>query len=138
MNRWCALGLALLVALVLPAAAGQTGASHPDRLGFEIQVTPMTPPPGRASETRKHYMITTVVKRLETGEVLFAPQVAALSGIRASVSSSGQETSIQFKATFLVDDSSARYTVEATRAGEQLLSSTGAIELRREGADTTR
>lgn len=112
------LGFALLAALIIPAVASEPTAFHPDRLSFEIQVVP-------GPQTR-HFMITTIVKQLETGEILFSPRVQALAGVRAAVSGSD---AIKFKATYLVDGTSARYTVEAEKDGELLLSNTGTLEL---------
>jgi hypothetical protein len=113
------LGLALLAALIIPAVASEPTAIHPDRLSFEIQVVPG--PQGR------HFMITSTVKRLETGEILFAPRVQALAGVRAAVS--GGDDAIKFRATYLVDGTSAKYTVEAEKDGEPLLSNTGTLLL---------
>ncbi len=111
-------GFALLAALVVPAAAGDLAAPHPDRLSFEIRVEP--------GPQARHFLITTVVKRLDTSEVLFAPKVQALAGVLASVSGGD---AIKFKATYLVDGTSARYTVDAEQDGEPLLSNSGTLQL---------
>ena len=113
-----ALGFMLLGALIIPAVASEPTALHPDRLSFEIQVVP--------GPQARHFMITTLVKRLETGEILFAPKVYALAGVQAAVSGGD---AIKFKATYLVDGTSARYTVEAEKDGEPLLSNTGTLQL---------
>jgi hypothetical protein len=75
-------------------------------------------------------MITAVIRRLETDEVLFAPKVQALAGTSAAVSGE-DESGTRFKASFLVDGSSAKYTVEATRSDQHVLSSSGTIRLSR-------
>jgi hypothetical protein len=118
-KRPWALGFALLATLILPAVASEPTALHPDRLSFEILVVP--------GPQDRHFMITATVKRLETGEVLFAPKVQALTGVQASVSGGGD--AIKFKATYLVDGTSARYTVEAETSGEPLFSNTGTLRL---------
>jgi len=117
-KRSWTLGSALLATLILPAVASEPTVFHPDRLSFEIQVVP--------GPQDRHFMITTTVKRLETSEILFAPKVYALAGVRAAVSGGD---AIKFKATYLVDGTSARYTVEAEKDGEPLLSYTGTLEL---------
>jgi hypothetical protein len=113
------LGFALFAALIIPVVASEPTAFHPDRLSSEIQVAPVP-------QTR-HFMITTVVKRLETGEILWAPKVNALAGVQAAVSSGGD--AIKFKATYLVDGTSAKYTVEAEKDGEPLFHYSGTLQL---------
>jgi hypothetical protein len=118
------LGFALLAALVIPAVASEPAVSHPDRLSFEIQVVP--------GPQARHFMITTVVKRLDTGEVLFAPRVQALAGVNAAVSSDGD--AIKYRATYLVDGTSAKYAIEAEMDGQPLWSNTVTIQLAEPGA----
>jgi hypothetical protein len=118
----------LIACLASPAFARPDAARHPERLGFEIRVAPMEIPPGGHPQTRRQYMITSVVRQLETGEALFSPRVAALSGILATVDS-GSDSPVRYRATFLVDDTTAKYTVEASQDGEPLFSNTGSIQL---------
>lgn len=127
-TRWT-LALGLLAGLAFAASADEVAAVHPDRFRFEIQIERMVVPPGGHPQVKPQFMITTIVKELETGKVVFAPRVAALSGIRASVQSGDSAPSCQWKATYMVDSGSVSYSVEGTRDGEPLYSNTGSIRL---------
>ena len=120
------LGLALVALAVIPALADKSAPSHPDRLGFDVRITPMTRPANPAATPQ--FMATVVVTRLETGEVIFAPKVQTLSGIPATLSSAGGEGP-QWKVHFLIDGSVASYTIEATLDGAPVVSNSGSIQL---------
>jgi hypothetical protein len=128
MKTLFAVAAILVACLASPVFARSDAANHPERLGFEIQVAPIEVPPGGHPQSRRQYMITSVVRQLGTGEALFSPRVAALSGVRATVDSDG-DSPVRYRATFLVDETTAKYTVEASEAGEPLFSSTGSIQL---------
>jgi len=126
-----ALGLALLAACVLPVLATQTkevppaAGAGPDRFGFDVQISPAgTDTP---ESMRRHYLCAGRVTRLGTGGPIFSPRVYALPGVQAGVS--GTHEGIEFKATFLVDGTTARYTIEGKRNGEVVLSNTGTVQL---------
>ncbi|MEO8431610.1 MAG: hypothetical protein ABI592_08885 [Acidobacteriota bacterium] len=119
------IGLVMLSFLAVAASFGQTTAAHPDRLGLEIEVAPMRP----AGQGHQQYMVTTQVKELETGRLVFAPKVAAMSGTASSVEGGDEKSAWHWKASYRVDESTMTYTIEGSKDGEPIFSSTGTIRL---------
>ena len=123
-TRW-ALAVGLLVSLAVVVHGNQTVAAHPERLGVKIEVSP--------GPQRGHFLVTAKVNELETGSVIWAPRVSTLPGILATVKSDDDKASYKWKATFLVKEATANYTIEGSKNGEPVFSTTGAIQLEPSG-----
>ena len=121
---------ACLSVLVLPVIGSETAPAHPDRVGFEIAISPVPAPADGHPEAKPHYLVTAVVKQLETGQVIFAPRVYALEGVPARVTSD-RDGGVRFKASFLIEGPVAKYTLEETRGDEPLASNAGMVQLSR-------
>ena len=121
------LGLALVALAVIPARADKSTPTHPDRIGFDIRISPMQPPADRPT-ARPNYLASVIVTRLETGEVIVAPTVQMVEGIPAAITSGGGEGPT-WKGSFLISGGVATYRVEATMNDAAIFSNSGSIRL---------
>ncbi len=120
-----------IVAAVIPSRANQTPPAHPDRLGVEITVSPVAAFSDAPPLTKPHFVVTAVIRQLETDEVIFAPKINLLAGTSSSVMGSRPDGT-RLKGSFAVDGSSARYTIGVTRGEDQILLTSGTVQLTRE------
>ena len=121
-----ALGVAFAFAILLSAFARGTSAPHPDRVAFDVQISPMAgAKPGEA----RQYMATAVVRELETGKEIFASRIHLIEGKKAI--SAGHFDDVICEATFLIHGPTANYVLESTRKGEKILSYSGIVNLGR-------